>query len=328
MAGRVAPQAEVAGRVDQSLAEVPVPDAVDEHPGRQRVRRRRRSPGPARAGRSPSGTAAAPGPASTRRNRRGTALPGRPGLPRMKTCGSTGCGASLSTIARGGAAGSRRVQLVDRAVQLRRADCAALDRGTAASASIESAQRPVGRRRAPGGATPTRARRSGVGLAGVLRPAAFSAPRAGRRGSHSGRRPRPCSPADWPSTTRATSGWIGGGLRVLRGGQLALDFRRPGGELARAATPRRRARGQDRVVRPWPSHPGAASSIAITPGAGGRSACRPAPAPPASGCRASKLRSYAAFRYCESRAAGLPRTHRAGRQVVVALFLRRARASG
>ena len=37
MAGRVAPQPEVAGRGDQPLAEMPEPDAVDEDPRGQRV---------------------------------------------------------------------------------------------------------------------------------------------------------------------------------------------------------------------------------------------------------------------------------------------------
>ena len=57
-------------------------------------------------------------PESTLRNRRGTAGPGRPGLPRMKTCGSTGFGESLTTIARGRRAGVRGVQLLNRGIQL------------------------------------------------------------------------------------------------------------------------------------------------------------------------------------------------------------------
>ena len=44
-------------RADQPLAEVPQPDAIDEHPRGQRILRGRRSLAPARAGRSPSETA-------------------------------------------------------------------------------------------------------------------------------------------------------------------------------------------------------------------------------------------------------------------------------
>ena len=127
MGRRVAAQAEVAGRADQSLAEMPQPDAVDEHAA-VRGFLGRRSPGPARAGRSLSETAVRSRLESTLRNRRGTAGPGRPGLPRMKTCGSTGLGASLITIARGGDAGMRRVELLNGAVQLLELP-AALDRG-------------------------------------------------------------------------------------------------------------------------------------------------------------------------------------------------------
>ena len=37
MARRIAPQSEVAGRADQSLAEVPLPRAIDEHPRGQGI---------------------------------------------------------------------------------------------------------------------------------------------------------------------------------------------------------------------------------------------------------------------------------------------------
>ena len=39
MGGRIAAQAEVAGRGDQSSAEMPLPDAVDQHPRGQRIPR-------------------------------------------------------------------------------------------------------------------------------------------------------------------------------------------------------------------------------------------------------------------------------------------------
>ena len=117
MAGRVAAQSEVAGRGDQPLAEVPQPGPVDQDPGGQRIlgvgdRLGHFEPA------APFLKRPAIGAGEQRRNRRGTALPGRPGLPRMKTCGSIGCPASYITMARAGAPGCVAFELFDGAVQL------------------------------------------------------------------------------------------------------------------------------------------------------------------------------------------------------------------
>ena len=207
MGRRVAAQPEVAGRGDQSLAEVPQPDAVDQAPGRSADSGRRRSP---RASSSRPLPFLERRPVAARRarlrNRRGTAVPGRPGLPRRKTCGSTGCGASLSTIARAGARRMRRVELLDRAVQLLEPAALGLDRGMNRIASVDRPRALRRRRRAPAAATPSRARaepRRGRRLRRVLLPARFE---LGEQRRIPRRRPRPCSTGGLPSTTWATSG--------------------------------------------------------------------------------------------------------------------------
>ena len=98
------------------------------------------------------------GPPTTGGTAAGPPGPAGPGCPRRKTCGSTGLGASLSTIARAGAAGCGRVELLDGAVQLRRAGCAGV--WSRNNRDPFGPRSPAGRRgrRAPAGATPIPAR--------------------------------------------------------------------------------------------------------------------------------------------------------------------------
>ena len=100
--GRLAERAEVVGRADQPLAEVPAPDAVDHHPAGQRVVRRRPASGPAPAGRS----ATAPNVGGVRRRRApagraaGRRRPSVRWLPRMWIGTSATC-PSATPIAEG-----------------------------------------------------------------------------------------------------------------------------------------------------------------------------------------------------------------------------------
>ena len=104
--GRLAAQAEVAGRAPPAPAEVIQPHAIDDHARRQRIVRGRRSPGPAPAGRCRVRTAPAGRRHSTRKNRRGTASPKliRDCRARRRAA-RPASGRSSSAIARGGAAG-------------------------------------------------------------------------------------------------------------------------------------------------------------------------------------------------------------------------------
>ena len=121
MGRRVAPEAEVAGRGDQPLAEVPEPDPVDQHPRRSADCRDRRWPGPARAGRSLSGTACDPGREHLE-ELPGHGLAGPARVAPDEDVRIDRLGASFITIARGGEPGCVAFELVDLAVELRRAD--------------------------------------------------------------------------------------------------------------------------------------------------------------------------------------------------------------
>ena len=74
--GQLAELAEVVDRADEPLAEMPAPDAVDDHPRGERVSRARSASGPARAGRCAFGLSGGwSTPARIVGNRRGTTGP-------------------------------------------------------------------------------------------------------------------------------------------------------------------------------------------------------------------------------------------------------------
>ena len=290
MRGRVAPQAEVAGRGDQPLAEVPVPDAVDHHPGRQRVLGSAIACGQL----EPAAAFLESGAARDRRARGGTAAgppcPGRPGLPRTKTCGSTGLGASFITMARRGAAGWVAFSLLDRAVE--RGECCPC----AGSGSSSIVSRPVGDRQRPRSVHAGRRRsdsHSRLGQ-GLRRSAAF------------------CSRASsWAksATYRATTSSMFAGAEPSTGsgdqrmnspgafasflGSAAVSSRRTSSAFAaksRCGQRGERVPGGQRPGRsPWRSPRGADSRASSRPGAAGRRACRPGHAPPAGRLRSSNL---------------------------------------
>ena len=246
MAGRVAPQPEVAGRIDQSLAEVPEPGAIDDAPARSAGSWGRRSPEPSRADRSLFETAGRSGCGEQPQEspRHGLSRPARVApdedvrIDRLRGVvdhhrrGPERPDASIRD--------GRSRRLTDRAVRL------ALDRETPASRpSTPGAIRR--RQRALAAATPSRPR-AGPARGGRLRRVLFPARlELGEQGRiplddlvHVRGRAAEHRPGDQRMDRRC--------LGVGRAGQLALDFGRPGRELVLGQTGKGIPGTDDRVV--------------------------------------------------------------------------------
>ena len=286
------------GVVDQPLAEVPVPDPVDQHPGRQRVLGVDDRLGQLEPAAPLLERAAARARRATLRNCRGTALPGRPGLPRRKTCGSTGLGASFITIARAGAAGCVAFsRSIDRLVELRRTRCRSApvehEPRVGPSASVERAVR----RRSSAWRSDSHsgsARRCAAGsLVLLLRASSWPKSSTYRATTSSmlGRGPI-------AEDASATSGWTASawpasvGRAAARPTLVGLGREVSGGRAANAARGRApgRSSGVGRLEAALPEQ-------RSRPGAARDRACRPRRARRAWVLRASSSRSYAALRY-------------------------------